>query len=230
MLRKIMRSGQKDCIIVQCSNLELRVKKTTLVVLYYIIMKKLGCLFIVLLVSIAGFSQTDTSLARRLKEYTRFSKELNFDELMELVHPSLFDLAPKEQLMESFRSIYENEAIKMTIEKRENRSISNPFALNGVQYCKIDYDMVLNMKFKDESLLEDSTEINKAVSALKEVLAGKEVSYNASSKQFIIKGSDVLIAIKDDSKTPWLFLGYDGTNELIRKLFPEEMIEHFKLQ
>ena len=211
-------------------SLELSVKKTTLVILYYMIMKKLSYLIIILLASFAGFSQTDTSLTRRLKEYNRLSKEAKFEELMEYMHPSLFDLAPKEQLIEAFKNIYENEAMKITIEKIESRSISDPLTLNGAQYRKVDYDMVLNMKFKDESKLSDSSTIKTMVSSLQEALAGKEVSYNASSKQFVIKGSDIVIAIKDNSSTPWLFLGYDGTNELVKKLFPPEMIEHFKLQ
>jgi len=193
------------------------------------IMKKLSYLIIVLLVSVTGFSQTDTSLTRRLKEYTRLSKELNFVELMEYMHPKLFDLAPKEQLIEIFRNVYDNEAMKITIEKLENRSISDPFTLNGVKYCKIDYHMVMNMKFKDDKL-SDSTAINTMVSNLQEGLPGKEVSYDANGKQFVVKGSDVIIAIKDNPQTPWLFLGYDGKNEVVKKLFPEELIEHFKLQ
>jgi hypothetical protein len=193
-------------------------------------MKKLSYLFIILLVSIAGFAQTDTSLIRRLKEYTRFSKELNFEGLMEYMHPSLFELAPKDQLIEVFKNVYENDATKMTIEKLENRSISDPFTLKGVKYCKVDYDMEMHLMFKDESRLSDTTLVSSMLSTLKQALIGKDVSYNASRKIFIIKGSDVLIAIKEDPKTPWLFLGYDGTNELVKKLFPEELIEHFKLQ
>jgi len=192
-------------------------------------MKKLSYLIIVLLVSVTGFSQTDTSLTRRLKEYTRLSKELNFVELMEYMHPSLFDLAPKEQLIELFKNVYDNESMKITIEKLENRSISDPFTLKGVKYCKIDYSMVMNMKFKDDKL-SDSTAINTMVSKLQEGLPGKEVSYDANGKQFVVKGSDILFAIKDNPQSPWLFLGYDGNNELVKKLFPEELIEHFKLQ
>jgi hypothetical protein len=192
-------------------------------------MKKLSYLFILLLVSIAGFCQTDTSLTRRLKEYTSLSRELKFVELMEYMHPSLFDLAPKEQLIEIFRNVYDNDAMKITIEKLENRSISDPFILKGVKYCKVDYSMVMNMKFKDDKL-SDSAAIITMVAKLQEGLPGKEVSYDASGKQFVVKGSDVLFAIKDNPQAPWLFLGYDGNNEMVKKLFPQELIEHFKLQ
>jgi len=192
-------------------------------------MKKISQLFIILLISIAGFSQTDTSLTRRLKDYTRVCVELNIEEMLEYMHPSLFELAPKDQLIEILKNVYDNDATKIKIEKIENHSISDPFTLKGVKYCKVDYNMEMSLRFKDESKLSDTTLISSMLSTLKSTLIGKDVSYNASTKQFIIKGSDVLIAIKDPSTT-WLFLNYDGTNELVKKLFPPEVIEHFKLQ
>jgi len=193
-------------------------------------MKKLSYLFIILLVSKAGFSQADPSLNRRLTEHTRLTMGGNFEELIEYMHPRLYTLAPREELIESFKNIYENEVMKITIEKLENRSISDPFILKGVQYCKVDYYMLMYMNFKDESLVSDSAFNSTMVSTLREGLPSKEVSYDASIKRIVVKGLDVLIAIKDNTREPWFFLGYDGTNELVKKLFPEEMIEHFKLQ
>ncbi len=220
----------KESIIVQDCFLDLSIKKTTLVVLYYLIMKKFSYLIIILLVSFAGFSQTDTSLNRRLKEYIRLNKELKFVELMEYLHPSLFELAPKEQMIGLFENVYDNADMKITIEKIEVRTISAPFTLKAVQYYKVDYDMAMQMKFKDENKISDSNTVKTMISSFQEVLPGKEVSFNASGKYFVIKGSDVLIAIKDNPETQWLFLGYDGNNEMVKKLFPQELIEHFKLQ
>jgi len=193
-------------------------------------MKKLSYLFIILLVSKAGFSQADPSLNRRLKEYTRLTMGGNFEELIEYMHPRLYTLAPREELIESFKNTYENEVMKIKIEKIENRSISNPFKLEGVQYRKVDYYMLMYASFKDEGMTSDSATNNMMVSILRKGLPDKEISYDASSKRIVIKGMYVLIAIKDNPQTPWLFLGDDGNNETVKKLFPQEVIEHFKLQ
>ena len=193
-------------------------------------MKKLSYLIIFLLVSFAGFSQTDTSLNRRLKEYIRLNKELKFVELMEYLHPSLFELAPKEQMVELFENVYDNADMKITIDKIEVRTISAPFTFKVVQYHKVDYDMAMHMKFKDDSKLSDSNTVNSMISSFQEALPGKDVSFNASGKYFVIKGADILIAIKDNPQAPWLFLGYDSNNAMVKKLFPQELIEHFKLQ
>ena len=191
-------------------------------------MKKLFYLFIILLVSIAGFSQTDNSLTRRLKDYTRLYLELNIERMMEYMHPNLFELAPEYRIIESKKIYYDNNTTKTTIGKIDNRSISDPFTLKGVKYCKVDYYMVTILSYKDESRLLDTAYISSMLSTIRSVDIGKDVSYNASTKQFITKGSDVLIAIKDPSK-PWLFLEYNGNSELVKKLFPVEVIEHFKL-
>jgi hypothetical protein len=193
-------------------------------------MKKLSYLIILLLVSIAGFSQTDTSLIRRLKEYTRLNKELKFVELMEYLHPSLFELAPKEQMIGLFENVYDNDDMKITIEKIEVRTISDPFTLKAAKYHRVDYDMVSQMKFKDESKLSDSNTIKSMVSSFQEALPGKEVGFNTSGKYFVIKGSDIMIAIKDSPQAQWFFLGYVGSNEMGKKLFAPELVEHFKLQ
>ena len=38
------------------------------------------------------------------------------------------------------------------------------------------------------------------------------------------------MAIKAGPKSNWFFLGYNAGNEMIKQLFPQELIEHFKLQ
>jgi hypothetical protein len=41
--------------------------------------------------------------------------------------------------------------------------------------------------------------------------------------------SSILVAIKDDEKTDWLFLGYDGKQPVIKTLIPAQVLTHFKL-
>lgn len=182
------------------------------------------------LLVITGFAQPDTALSKRLEEYIRFNKELKFEELMEYIHPSLFKLAPKDQLIEVFKKVYDNDEMKISIDNLEKRSISDLYALNGVQYHKVDYYMVMRMKFKDESKTLDSSFVNSMTTSLEAALPLKKVSYDTAGNQFFIKGTDVLIAIKDSPKSSWLFLGYDPGNEMIKQLLPQELIEHFKLQ
>ncbi len=193
-------------------------------------MQKITSFISFFLVAFAGFSQPDTALNNRLQEYMRLSKDLNFEELMDYIHPSLFKLAPKEQLTEVFKKVYDNDDMKITIDSQENRFISDLYTLNGVQYRTVDYYMVMLMKFKDESKTLDSSFVNSMTSSLQIALPKKKVNFDALNNQFIIKGTDVLMAIKDSQKSNWLFLGYDTSNEMIKQLFPQELIEHFKLQ
>ncbi len=193
-------------------------------------MPKIISLISFFLLAITGFAQPDTALSKRLEEYIRLNKELKFEELMEYIHPSLFKLAPKDQLIEVFKKVYDNDEMKISIDNLEKRSISDLYALNGVQYHKVDYYMVMRMKFKDESKTLDSSFVNSMTTSLEAALPKKKVSYDAAGNQFFIKGTDVLMAIKDSPKSNWLFLGYDAGNEIIKQLLPMELIEHFNLQ
>lgn len=193
-------------------------------------MQKFTSLISFFLVVFTGFSQSDTALNKRLGEYIRLNKELNFEELMEYIHPGLFKLAPKEQLIDVFKKVYDNDEVKISIDNLENRSISDLYALNGVQYRKVDYYMVMLMKFKEEGKTLDSSFVNRMTTSLQTALPQKKINFDALNNQFIIKGTDVLIAIKDNPKSNWFFLGYDAGNEMIKQLLPRELIEHFKLQ
>ncbi|MBC7851021.1 MAG: hypothetical protein H7Y31_14865 [Chitinophagaceae bacterium] len=187
----------------------------------------LSCLIVFL--SFATTAQTDTSLTNRLAEYTRLTRELEIVKLMDYIHPSLFELAPRDQMIEMFQNIYDSKEMTIRIGSLENKAISEPFTLKKATYRKVDYYMVMNMKFKDSSATADPTFVTTMIENLQGALPKKEVSFDKATNAFVIKGMDVLIAIKDDATTPWLFLGYDDSNPTVASLFPPELVAHFKL-
>jgi hypothetical protein len=38
-----------------------------------------------------------------------------------------------------------------------------------------------------------------------------------------------MFAIKDNELSDWMFLGYQKNEEMIKLLYPQEVIDHFKL-
>ncbi len=193
-------------------------------------MKKTSSFAIAFIIGFAGFSQTDTALNNRLNEYMKVSKSLNIVRLMDYIHPSLFTLAPREEMIKLFENIYDNQDMTITIDSLQKGLMSKPFFIKETQYIKVDYYMVMQMKFKDEDKMNDSNFVNSMSEALQNALPKKSVSYSSNAHYFTIRGMDVLLAIKDSSSTEWFFLGYDGKNEMTKSLFPKELIEHFELE
>ena len=139
-------------------------------------MQRIVSLISFFLVVFPGFSQPYTALNKRLEIYMRLSKELNFEELMEYVHPSLFTLASKEQLIDVFKKIYDNDEMKISIDNLESRSISDPYALHSVQYRKVDYYMVMHMKFKEEGKTSDSSFVDRMTTTLQTALPRRKLA------------------------------------------------------
>jgi hypothetical protein len=170
----------------------------------------------------------DSKLKIRLDEYMRLNRELNFERLMDYVHPKLFTLAPREQLISYFKNIYDNEEMKIRIDSASISAISPVYKLTPGFYHKVDYKMRLTLILNDTAVTNQESFRNLIIANLENSFSGK-VTYNSEKSSFDIAMSSILVAIKDDEKTDWLFLGYDGKQPLIKTLIPAQVLTHFKL-
>jgi hypothetical protein len=191
--------------------------------------------FLSLALIIAGLvsnAQADTALAsleKRLSEYTIINQRLDFEKLFDYIHPSIYKIAPREQMIELFQKAYNSDEMTIGIDTIRNNRIGENFQFNGSSYRRVDYYMVMSLKFKDESRTRDSSFVETMVSNLREGFLGKSVSFDKAKKVFFIKGDGNLIAIKDSARSLWMFLSYEKGNPYASKLFPKEVVAHFKL-
>ena len=63
----------------------------------------------------------------------------------------------------------------------------------------------------------------------KKSFPGRRVAFDKEKKAFSISGSQIMFAVKDDKVKEWMFLGYEKKPELVKVLYPEKVIKHFKL-
>ena len=165
-------------------------------------------------------AQSDSSLIsleRRLNDYMKLNKELDFERLFDYIHPNIYKVAPRNQLVEAFKKVFNNDEVALGIDSIRKKKVSESFLLNGAAYRKVDYYMVMWMKTKDESSMDDSSFVELMLTGLKEELAGKDISFDTRKKTFMIRGDDKLIAIKDTpgsvSDVPWLPKGKSLCNQ-----------------
>lgn len=195
-------------------------------------MKKLVLLALYTLSFFVGFSQVkdaDPQLNKRLNEYMLLNEQLNFTELLTYVHPNLFKLSSREEILKSFEEAFNNEYITITIDSSAVFAIGKSFLHKGGTYKKVDYFMKMQLAFKDTSVYNSADFIKQMQSNLQQGFPGKSVSYNEKNKIFVVAGNDVMIAIKDAPTSEWMFLGVNNNEALVKALFDPEVIEHFKL-
>jgi hypothetical protein len=178
----------------------------------------------------AGAQSTDPALTKRLNDYIRLNREMKFKELMEYIHPGIYKFVTREQLAESFEKGYDSEDMKITIDSISVTTISPVFVHNGGSYHKVVYHLGLSFYMKDEEMMKDSTFAEIMTSQLEAMFPAKKVTFSKDKTHFTLIGPDVLVAIKDDEKSEWMFLGYDPKRaEMLEGLFPQEVIDNLGL-
>lgn len=192
-------------------------------------MKKGLLFFAAVFIYTTSFAQsnTDTSLNTRLAQYLLWSKNFQFDKLINYIHPSLFTIAPRETILKSFEQTLQDEDLKIQIDSISVAAISATFTDNNKQYKKVAYYMQMQLQFRDTADSEDL--IKYVMAALQKTYSGRQVTHNKSKGTIEVKGNDTLFAIKDNAATPWMFLGYYKDAGINKALFPKNVMDHFKL-
>ena len=195
-------------------------------------MRKWFLCFLIVLTAFVGKAQvadSDTQLTRRLHHYMQLSKDLKFEQLMDYMHPALFTIAPKEDILKTFEAIYHNEEMKITIDSIAILAIGPGYKNKERIYKKVDYFMSLQLRYNDTVALADTVFKNNLRNGLEVGFPGKKISYNENNYSYTIAGNEVMFAIKENATAAWMFVGYNKNPVLIKALFPEAVIQHFKL-
>ena len=173
---------------------------------------------------------TDTQLTNRLKEYFAFSKNLELGKAMDYMHPKLFDIMPKEQLVETMQAAFNNPQMKFSFDSMSVVGISPNFKSGVATYRKVDYFMSMNITLSDSLDLKNQVLAAAMRASFETGFPGKKITINTESNSVNVRGTELLFAIKDPQATEWMFLGYDRSNpQLIGRLFPKPVRQHFKL-
>ena len=183
-----------------------------------------------LCLSLFSLAQTgDAELDKRLNEYLQINKELRFEAIMDYIHPVLFTIVPKANILEVFKKSFDNEEMNIGIDSILISSISAEFKVKEAVYRKVDYRMRLNIRMKDSSSLKEPEFIKIMTGALEAGFPGSTVKFHEPEGLFDINTPTMMFAIRDKPGSPWMFLGFQKNETLIKAIYPEEVISHFKL-
>jgi hypothetical protein len=193
-------------------------------------MKRLSffCLAVILFIS-ATAQQKDKELEARLNDYIAQTKNLNFDKLMEYVHPNLFKVIPKDQMREAMRGVFENEVLKISIDSFSILQMSPAYTYQSSIYRKIDYFISMNLRLNDSSILKDTSQRYPFIAQMKDGFPGANINYVESGNYLNIDTRKIMLGIKDPN-SKWMFLGFeDKQRDMMEKLIPKEVLAYFKL-
>ena len=192
--------------------------------------KKLFLLLFIASCSLSTLAQGDTSLQRRLDEYLAANRQLDFEKLMNYVHPKLFEIVPRGQMIELFKSIFDNPQMMISMDSMSVTGISKSFNFKGAEYKKVDYYVGMSLRFKDSTVLKDQDKVSEIQEQVKTSMNAENVKYIAQDNSLAIDAKKIMFAIKDNPRTQWMFVGYEPQQrEMMKTLVPEEVLTNFRL-
>lgn len=183
---------------------------------------KLKFTLLFILTSLIGFSQDLETMKKDIQKIYDLTVEQNYDLLFESTYPKIFEIIPKEELKKVMKQIFDNDEMKITLEKvNPNFTFSEIYTIKNGKYCVIEHNNKMTMKFKEE--LGDSK--NMILVSLQESMVDYTVTIDEKTETFIIDGKAKMIAISDDlTKGTWKFINYNGESPMMKQVLSDEVL------
>ena len=182
---------------------------------------------IITLLSIIGFAQDLASLKSESQKMFDASLTLDFEKMLDFTYPKVFDIAPKDQMLEMMTNTFENDQMSIKLEK-----IDPKFSFGEIQkidkqvFCKFSHDNKMKLIFKND--IAGSEEM--IVDMLKENTGASDVSYDDKTKSFNATLRVNVLAIADDlTKNNWKFITLEKDKAMLNMLLSEDIIKQLGL-
>lgn len=194
------------------------------------IYSKIVLLFLITLASLNSVAQTDNqSLNDMAKKMFDSTNERDFDALLGMTYPKIYDIVPKETMKTMFVSMFEGtdemsiDLPKLTPEYTLSELFSDKET--NTDYAFLTYDMSMSMTFKKQGFDKDGqkmmTNMFKAQGMEAEFETDKKVNVSAPNRMVIFLKNEI-------SNGKWTMLNYDTNSPIFSQMLSANILEKSK--
>lgn len=156
-----------------------------------------------------------------LDTYFGYMNTRDWENMLSMTNPRLFEIVPKQTMVDMFRSLYES-GMEMRVEETTPTSFSTIVEDNGDQYCKVMYEGVLTMTLS-QTLMAN---IEMFKTELYKTYSPEEVLIDLEKNQIIIDSEKEIIAMSSDNQQTWSYFELqEGQEQMLSKLIPPSVLE-----
>ena len=173
-------------------------------------------------------SQQDTALVNRINAMLHFTKTKEYEKILDYTYPKLFDIVPREALVESLQENFDTDEFSIQLDSIELDPIFPVFVIRDTSYVVAKHTMLMKMMYK-EPFDTANAESTQMLVNLMEIRFGKgNVRFDKinNSLNIYLKPDVVGIKAKSDS---WTFVNLNEDNPLmLGMLFNAAVVEKLK--
>jgi hypothetical protein len=186
-------------------------------------------LLLAFLATTIGFSQTLETLKADTKKMYEASYIMNYDEVTNFTYPKVFDLIPKEKMLEMLEQTFNNETMRIRLVTVDPKFVySDIQKIENKNVAVVNYNNAMRIIFEQKMTDEEGTKmVENFKSAGNYLVANFEKERNA----LYLEGPATMIAVADETtKNEWKFLNYEkGQSQIATTVLGESLVTKLKL-
>jgi len=198
-------------------------------------MKNFVLVCLLFMSSIQLFAQSDKeSILATFGEYSTHVINKDNANLVEYLHPGMFEVASKEMLIEMMDNAFADKTIMMNFGEMRIDSLSDIMVENEGKYCLIQHNFDLTMQMLPTNDSEEAKQVTRETAALTydymlQAYGKDNVKFDKENASFEILMHSQTFAIDDDKTEGWKFIeAKEGSQALLKNILPESVFSMVK--
>ena len=183
-----------------------------------------SCLLLLSVGWLSGQSSIDDSVSERLNQYFQATEAQDWDGVIDLLYPRLFELAPKEDMRQTLADMNGN-GISLEMSGFEIKRISAPLEHEQERFAKVDYSGKMRIKFTSEAY-QTPEMVGVLTDNFKASYGPDRVRYEEGTGIFHISVDKSMYAIAQAGTTDWYFIETEGEASMMEQIIPAAVLEH----
>ena len=172
-------------------------------------------------------AQTQKELETNVTQMYNNTVKGNYESLLELTYPKIFDIVPKAQMLEVLKNMINGDGYTMMIIDTAPNFVYGPIKKIGTgSYCMIKHDLKMKMIFTERLTAEEGKQM---IETFKAGMKTDDVNFDATENSITLKKQAEVIAVADAlTQNKWMFLNRSG-NPLMAKIFDAKVMKELGL-
>lgn len=158
-----------------------------------------------------------------------FTKTKQYEKLLDYTYPKLFDLVPKETLVESMRETFDSDEMSIELDSMKIDTIFPVFIIADTNYVVAKHTMLMKMKYAEPFDTANSESTQTMVSLMELKFGVGNVRFDKLNNSLNVYMKPDIVGIKPKSTNIWTFVNLNEDNPLmLGMLFNNKVIEKLK--
>ena len=168
-----------------------------------------------------GNNELKAEFTTDISNYLDAFNKGDWDGVINMIYPKLFDLLTKEQMIQTFNQL-EEMGMEMKTDFNKIEKISEVINYENSKFCRVYYNGGLTIKISG-AMLENKGQLGQSFIA---AYGMENVKYDDTNNKFDINAKKSMIAISKIDSNEWKYIEYnDQQEEMLKQLIPEKVLD-----